>query len=67
MSEDYSDISKHRFTDVMDIIEKEEFGGKLSYRELCTLADYLADIASSVYAGLPAADRFRMRYIKNII
>ena len=67
VSEDYSDISKHRFTDVMDIIEKEEFGGKLSYRELCTLADYLADIASSVYAGLPAADRFRMRYIKNII
>lgn len=67
VSEDYSDISKHRFTDIMDIIEKEEFGGKLSYRELCTLAEYLSDIVSSVYAGLPAADRFRMRYIKNII
>ena len=51
----------------MAIIEKEEFGGRLSYRELCTLAEYLKDIESSVYSSLPAHDKLRMRYIMNVI
>ena len=64
---EYGNISGHKITDVMDIIEKEEFGGKLSFRELRTLAEYLKDIESSVYSSLPAGEKLRMRYIMNVI
>lgn len=64
---EYKNISSHRITDVMQIIEKEEFGGKLTYRELCVLAEYLKDIESSVYSSLPVKEKFRMRYIMNVI
>lgn len=64
---DYADISKHRITDVMEIIEKEEFGGTLTFRELTTLAEYLSEIISSVYAGLPAMQKLRMRYFMDVI
>ena len=67
LDEDYTDISKHRITDVMNIIEKEEFGGRLTFRELCTLAEYLHEIQSSVYAALPAGQKLRMRYFMNVI
>ncbi len=67
VEQDYADISTHRITDIMSIIEKEEFGGKITPRELSNLAEYLDEIESSVYAGLPAAQRFRMRYIHNVI
>ena len=65
--EDYADISKHQITDVMDLIEKEEFGGTLSFRELGTLAEYLKEIQASVYAALPALEKLRMRYFMNVI
>lgn len=64
---DYADISKHKITDIMAIIEKEEFGGTLTFRELTTLAEYLAEIISSIYAGLPAMQKLRMRYFMNVI
>ncbi len=67
VQQDYADISKHRITDIMNIIEKEEFGGKITPRELSNLAEYLDEISSSVYAGLPVTQRFRMRYIRNVI
>ena len=63
----YADISKHRITDVMDIIEKEEFGGTVSFRELGQLAEYLKEIQSSVYAALPLGEKFRMRYLLNVV
>lgn len=64
---DYADISKHKITDVMAIIEKEEFGGTLTFRELTTLAEYLSEIISSIYAGLPAMQKLRMRYFMDVI
>lgn len=64
---EYGDISTHKLTDVMNIVEKEEFGGKISFRELCTLAQYLKDIEHSIYASLPAKEKMRMRYILNVI
>ncbi len=64
---DYADISKHKITDVMAIIEKEEFGGTLTFRELTTLAEYLHEIISSIYAGLPAMQKLRMRYFMDVI
>jgi hypothetical protein len=67
LDEDYTDISKHKITDVMNIIEKEEFGGRLTFRELSTLAEYLHEIQSSVYAALPAGQKLRMRYFMNVI
>lgn len=64
---DYADISKHKITDIMAIIEKEEFGGTLTFRELTTLAEYLSEIISSIYAGLPAMQKLRMRYFMDVI
>lgn len=64
---DYADISKHRTTEVMAVIEKEEFGGTLSFRELCVLAEYLSEIISSIYVGLPLSQKLRMRYFINVI
>ncbi len=64
---EYGNISGHKITDVMNIIEKEEFGGKLSFRELRILAEYLKDIEGSVYSSLPAGEKLRMRYIMNVI
>ncbi len=64
---DYTDISRHKITDIMEIIEKEEFGGTLTFRELCSLAEYLSEITSSIYAGLPAGQKLRMRYFMNVI
>ncbi len=64
---DYTDISKHKITDVMSLIEKEEFGGTLSFRELGTIAEYLKEIQSSIYAALPVLQKFRMRYLMNVI
>ena len=51
----------------MRIIEKEEFGGRLTYRELVSLGEYLEDITASIYASLPTSDKIRMRYFRNII
>lgn len=64
---DYTDISKHKITDIMAIIEKEEFGGSVTFRELCRLAEYLGEIQSSVYAALPIGQKLRMRYFMNVI
>ena len=67
IDEDYADISKHKTSEVMEIIEKEEFGGTLNFHELGTLAEYLKEIESSVYAALPASQKLRMRYFINVI
>ena len=67
INEDYADISKHKITDVMTLIEKEEFGGTLSFRELGTMAEYLEEIQSSVYAALPFLEKIRMRYFMNVV
>ena len=64
---DYENISKHRTSDVINIIEKEEFGGVLTFRELTTLAEYLGEIQSSIYSGLSAGDKLRMRYFMNVV
>ena len=67
IDEDYTDISKHKITDIMTIIEKEEFGGTVTFRELCRLAEYLHEIQSSIYAALPFGQKLRMRYFINVI
>lgn len=67
IDEDYTDISKHKITDIMTIIEKEEFGGSITFRELCRLAEYLSEIQSSIYAALPAGQKLRMRYLMNVL
>ncbi len=64
---DYENISKHKTSDVMKIIEKEEFGGTLKFRELTTIAEYLEEIQSSIYSGLSAGEKLRMRYFMNVV
>ena len=61
------ELSKYKMVDVMAIIEKEEFGGSLTSEDIMTLSGYLNDIQYSVYAGLTHRERFRMRYIMNVI
>lgn len=67
LSEDYNELSRRPIVEVMRIIEKEEFGGRPTFRERVVLGDYLEDITSSIYAGLSAPDRVRMRYFRNIV
>ena len=67
ISENYGNLSNINAAEVFDIIQKEEFGGGLDFAEMCTLAEYLADITVSVYAGLSFPQKIILRYIKRII
>ncbi len=67
LKESYGDLSSIDPSEVFDIIQKEEFGGGLDYKELCVIAEYLADITVSVYAGLGPVQKIILRYIKRII
>lgn len=67
INEDYTDISKYRITEIMEIIEKEEFGGHVNFKELTRMSEYLTEITSSIYSALPFLEKFRMRYLLNVI
>ena len=67
IAEEYGDLSRHDIADVLPLIEKEEFGHGLSYRELRTLAEYLEDMSTAVYTGLSLPQRFWMRCIRRAV
>lgn len=64
IAEEYGDLSRHAITEILPLIEKEEFGHGLTYRELRTLAEYLEDMSTAVYTGLSLPRRFWMRCIR---
>lgn len=67
IKDSYGDLSNIDPREVFDIIQKEEFGDGLTYPELCVIAEYLADLTVSVYAGLNPMQKIVLRYIKRIV
>ena len=67
LRENYGNLSNIDPAEVFSIIQKEEFGAGLNFSELCTIAEYLADITVSVYAGLNPMQKIILRYIKRKI
>lgn len=67
MHEDYGDLSTVDVRDVVEAMQKEEFGHGLSYDELSACATYLDDIITSVYAGMNIWQKIVTRYIKRKI
>lgn len=63
----YTDLSHISPVTVFAIIQKEEFGHGLTFDEMSTIAEYLADITASVYAGLSWHQKIILRYIKRKI
>ena len=67
IKQNYGNLSKEDPCEVFRIIQKEEFGDGITYEEMCTLAEYLAEITVSVYAGLSFTQKMIKRYIKRKI
>ncbi len=63
----YGDLSKINAEEIFALIQKEEFGHGLNFDETAMLAEYLADITASVYAGLNRFQKIKYRYIKRKI
>ncbi len=63
----YGGLSKINAEEIFAIIQKEEFGHGLDFEETAMLAEYLADITTSVYAGLSRFQKIKYRYIKRKI
>ncbi len=62
LSEEFGSLSNRPLPKIMEIIEREEFGGTLSWQDLHDLGAYLDDITAGAYAGLPWRQKIRMRY-----
>lgn len=67
MREDYGNLSKVDIGDVIEAMQKEEFGHGLTPQELALLGEYLEDIISSVYAGMSLWKKLITRYFKRKI
>lgn len=63
LSAEFGSLSNHTLPQVMEIIEREEFGGTLSWQDLHTLGRYLEDLTKGAYAGLNWRQKIRMRYL----
>ncbi len=67
MRADYVNLSTVDIGDVIDAMQKEEFGHGLNYNELSSLAKYLEDITVSVYASMNPIQKIVNRYFKRKI
>ena len=67
LSETYSTLSGHDLSYIIAVMEKEEFGYGLTYRELYNLSDYLSDISHAVYSGLNPFEKINFRYFKRVL
>ncbi len=67
LTDTFGELSALALTDVMEIIEKEIFGGTLSYAELSALGRYAAEIDRSIYAGANLFQKLRLRYILALV
>lgn len=63
LQETFGELSTITLPAVMEIIEKEEFGGELTFAEFTALGEYIGDMERSVYAGASLWQKIRMRYI----
>ena len=62
LSEEFGSLSSCELRQIMEIIEREEFGGTLSWQDLHTLGKYMEDLTKGAYAGLNWRQKIRMRY-----
>ena len=67
MRKDYGNLSTIDIGEVIDAMQKEEFGHGLNYNELYCCAKYLEDITVSVYAGMNIFQKIINRYFKRKI
>ncbi len=63
LSEEFGSLSNYSLTQIMEIIEREEFGGTLSWQDLHILGKYMEDLTKGAYAGLNWRQKIRMRYL----
>lgn len=63
----YAVLSNKDLSDIIYLIQKEEFGHGLNYDELYTLAEYLRELTAGIYPTLKWYDRIRLRYIKHVL
>jgi len=61
---DYGHLSAIEPLDALRALQKVEFGGRVSFEELCSMADYTADVAEGVWRGLSFRQRLYFRYRK---
>jgi len=64
---EFGELAACPLASVIELIEKEEFGGTLGAKEIAVLGKYLEELQISVYAGLSVRQKFRMRYLKNLV
>ncbi len=63
LSAEFGSLSNFSLQQIMEIVEREEFGGTLSWQDLHTLGRYLEDLTKGTYAGLDWKQKIRMRYL----
>lgn len=63
----FGDLSAVSITDVMEIIEKEEFGGTLTHLEFASLGQYAGEMDKAIYAGASLLEKIRLRYILALV
>ena len=63
LSEELGSLSGYSLMQIMEIIEREEFGGTLSWQDLHILGKYMEDLTKGAYAGLGLRQKIRMRYL----
>ncbi len=63
----FGELSAVSVPEVMEIIEKEEFGGTLTYTEFSALGRYVDEMGKAVYAGANIWEKIRLRYILAIV
>lgn len=67
LDEQIGSLSATPLTQIMEIIEREEFGGTLTWQELHTLGKCLEDMTKGAYAGLGLRQKFRLRYLLAVL
>lgn len=67
LDDTFGSVSLIKPREMLDYVQKEEFGDGLTRRELSLLAEYYRDLTTNIYSGLGRFNKFRFRYIKNLL
>lgn len=67
LQDTFGELSAVAVSDVVEIIEKEEFGGTLTPAEFASLGQYAEEMDKAVYAGANLLEKIRLRYILALV
>lgn len=67
LDETFGSASPIKPREMLDYVQKEEFGDGLTRRELSLLAEYYRDLTTNIYNGLGRFNKIRFRYVKNLL